>query len=161
MAGKQNSETARLRADAEAQITRLLTQLSDLEELKEDLDEDEYAETKAETLQQLEEFKASLQKMMNGDMSLQDELAAMKLAIQGAISEAFQTPEVIKMFALKQPTQLRERLHSLTNLCDLALSVGWTGELLQTDYKLGKVAETVYNKQVLEILTALKNLKQA
>ena len=31
-------------------------------------------------------------------------------AIQAAISEAFKTPEVIKMFAKKQPGQLRQRL---------------------------------------------------
>ena len=31
-------------------------------------------------------------------------------AIQAAISEAFRTPEVIRMFAKKQPGQLRERL---------------------------------------------------
>ena len=31
-------------------------------------------------------------------------------AIQAAISEAFKTPEVIKLFAKKQPGQLRQRL---------------------------------------------------
>jgi len=31
-------------------------------------------------------------------------------AIQAAISDAFRTPEVIRMFAKKQPGQLRERL---------------------------------------------------
>ena len=31
-------------------------------------------------------------------------------AIQAAISEAFHTPEVIQMFAKKQPGQLREKL---------------------------------------------------
>lgn len=31
-------------------------------------------------------------------------------AIQAAISEAFKTPEVIRLFAKKQPGQLRQRL---------------------------------------------------
>jgi len=31
-------------------------------------------------------------------------------AIQAAISQAFKTPEVIRMFAKKQPRQLRTRL---------------------------------------------------
>jgi len=31
-------------------------------------------------------------------------------AIQAAVSEAFRTPEVIRLFAKKQPGQLRERL---------------------------------------------------
>ena len=34
-------------------------------------------------------------------------------AIQAAVSEAFKTPEVIGMFAKKQPGQLRERLNEL------------------------------------------------
>lgn len=43
-------------------------------------------------------------------MTLVNELNRMQLAIQAAISEAFKTPEVIRMFAKKQPGQLRQRL---------------------------------------------------
>jgi len=38
-------------------------------------------------------------------------------AIQAAISEAFRTPEVIRMFAKKQPGQLRERLSQVSMQC--------------------------------------------
>ena len=48
----------------------------DCEELKEDLDEDEYESTKQDTISQLREFEASLQKMMAGDMTLDSELGA-------------------------------------------------------------------------------------
>ena len=75
-----------------------------------DLDEDEYEETKSETLEQLKEFNESLMKMRGGNMTLVNELNRMQLAIQAAISEAFKTPEVIRMFAKKQPGQLRQRL---------------------------------------------------
>lgn len=34
-------------------------------------------------------------------------------AIQAAVSEAFKTPEVIKLFAKKEPGQLRDRLEEL------------------------------------------------
>ena len=34
-------------------------------------------------------------------------------ATQAAISEAFKTPEVIRMFAKKQPGQLRQRLNDV------------------------------------------------
>jgi hypothetical protein len=85
-------ETAQLRVNAEEQITRLMTQLSDLEELREarsrccavrtpaarklpactlsvlvcaqDMEADEYESTKSETLKQLEEFHASLSRLM-------------------------------------------------------------------------------------------------
>ena len=59
------------------------------------------------------EFEASLQKMMAGDITLVNQLGSMRLAIQGAVSQAFKTPEVIKMFANKQPAQLRMRLKQL------------------------------------------------
>jgi len=37
-------------------------------------------------------------------------------ATQAAISEAFKTPEVIRMFAKKQPGQLRQRLNDVSLL---------------------------------------------
>lgn len=46
---------------------------------REDLDEEEYEETKKETLEQLEEFNDSLKKIMTGDMTLVDELSGMQL----------------------------------------------------------------------------------
>jgi hypothetical protein len=51
--------------------------------------------------------------------------------------------QVIKMFALKQPAQLRERLAQL-----------------QREHQLGKVGNTPFAQQAVEILTALKKLKQ-
>ena len=69
------------------------------------------------------------------------ELEAMQMATQAAISKAFQTPEVIKMFALKQPEQLRQRL-----------------TVIQRDSKLGKLSAEAYQREAMEILTALKKL---
>mmetsp|Transcript_3568 Transcript_3568/g.12794 ORF Transcript_3568/g.12794 Transcript_3568/m.12794 type:complete len:175 (+) Transcript_3568:95-619(+) len=135
---------ATLRKGLEDQITRLLTQLQDLEELREDLEEEEYEETKGETLQQLEEFQRSLEKMVKGDMTLVDSLGAMRSATRAAISGAFRTTEVIKMFALKQPEQLRERL-----------------AVVERDLKLGKVAETKATQEKVEILAALQKLGDA
>lgn len=37
-------------------------------------------------------------------------------AIQAAISQAFKTPEVIRLFAKKQPGQLRTRLAEVINI---------------------------------------------
>ena len=74
-----SGESARLRANAEEQVTRLLTQLSDLEELRDELDDDEYEETRADTLTQLEEFKASLARMAAGDVTLVNELESIRV----------------------------------------------------------------------------------
>lgn len=46
---------------------------------REELDEEEYEETKKETLEQLSEFNESLKKLMSGNMTLVDELGGMQL----------------------------------------------------------------------------------
>ena len=78
------------------------------------MDAAEYESTKSETLKQLEEFHASLSRLMArvrssapsaacashgplrpqaGDMTLVDSLGSVQLAIAAAISKAFKTPE--------------------------------------------------------------------
>ena len=47
--------------------------------LREDMDDDEYEETKQDTLEQLQDFKESLTKMMAGNMTLVDELNGMQI----------------------------------------------------------------------------------
>ena len=141
MGSRGKSETEKLQQNLEDQLDRLVNQLSDLEECKEDLDDDEYLETKNETLEQLREFESSLKKLTAGDMTLVDHFNGMQLAIQAAISEAFKTPEVIRMFAKKQPTQLRQKLSEI-----------------QRDVSLGKLSDSVYKQQGVEILAALKKL---
>lgn len=141
MASRGKSETEKLQHNLEEQLDRLVNQLSDLEECREDLDDDEYEETKKETLEQLKEFEESLKNMMAGNMTLVDQLNGMQLAIQAAISEAFKTPEVIRMFAKKQPDQLRQKLAQM-----------------QRDVNLGKLSDAAYKQQGVEILTALKKL---
>ena len=83
------------------QRDRLLEQLKDMEELREELEADEYDAMKADTIAQLKDFDASLAKMVAGNMTLQSELDSTRMAVRAAISEAFKTPEVIKMFAKK------------------------------------------------------------
>ena len=52
--GHGTEETAKLRANIESQLTRLFMQLEDLEELRAELDDEEYAETRRDTLEQME-----------------------------------------------------------------------------------------------------------
>ncbi|XP_042635900.1 protein LZIC isoform X2 [Catharus ustulatus] len=141
MASRGTTETSKLKQNLEEQLDRLMQQLQDLEECREELDADEYEETKKETLEQLSEFNDSLKKIMSGDMTLVDELSGMQLAIQAAISQAFKTPEVIRMFAKKQPRQLRTRLAEMDR-----------------DLMVGKLPRDLYTQQKLEILTALRKL---
>ncbi|ERE81937.1 protein LZIC-like protein [Cricetulus griseus] len=123
MASRGKTETSKLKQNLEEQLDRLMQQLQDLEECREELDTDEYEETKKETLEQLSEFHDSLKKIMSGNMTLVDELSGMQLAIQAAISQAFKTPEVIRLFAKKQPGQLRTRLAE-TGFLYVVLAIG-------------------------------------
>ena len=49
MASRGDLETTKLKANIEDQLNRLLTQLSDLEEMRDELDVDEYEATRKET----------------------------------------------------------------------------------------------------------------
>ncbi|XP_054164609.1 protein LZIC-like [Oppia nitens] len=141
MASRGTTETNQLKNNLEDQLDRLVAQLADLEECKGDLDSEEYEETKRETLEQLEEFSQSLSAMKSGNMTLIDELNQMQLAIQAAISQAFYTPEVIRMFAKRQPEQLRVKLAQI-----------------ERDSKIAKLSQQVYTQQKVEILIALRKL---
>ncbi|KAH8035738.1 hypothetical protein HPB51_008105 [Rhipicephalus microplus] len=141
MASRGQTETGKLKERLEEQLDRLVAQLADLEECRAELDEDEYEDTKRETLEQLREFQQSLAKIVSGDMT-SGRPTQRHAARHTAISDAFRTPEVIRMFAKKQPDQLRERLSQL-----------------QRDAKIGRLSEDELAPQKLEILAALKKLK--
>ncbi|CAI5441980.1 unnamed protein product [Caenorhabditis angaria] len=128
--------------NAQNQLDRLMKQLAEIEEEKESLEEEEYLDMKKDTIEQLENLGKTLEKFEVGSMTLIDELTATKLAIRAAISAAFKTPEVIALFARKQPGLLRERLM-----------------MLDTNLKLQKIAKHEYFEKKLEILIALKKLK--
>ena len=53
---------SQLQKNITEQLDRLMSQLSDLDELKEELSEEEYQELKKETLDQITEFEAFLEK---------------------------------------------------------------------------------------------------
>jgi hypothetical protein len=89
----------------------------------------------------LQEFDAQLKKMLDGDMTLVSELGQLKLALEAAIKSAFQTPEVIRMFAKREPAALRLRLARL-----------------QEDNKLGRLPLAAFRSQAVEVIVALKRL---
>ncbi len=79
MSVRGKEETARLRKNVEAQLGRLLEQLQDLTDFKDELDEDEWVEMKEDTLEALSEMKANLTKMMSGDMTLVSQFGQIQL----------------------------------------------------------------------------------
>lgn len=61
------------------QQERLLQQLADLEEVKDDLEESEYEESKTGTLEQIVDITQSLCKLESGNLTLTDELGTQRL----------------------------------------------------------------------------------
>ncbi len=120
-----------LKAKAHDQLDRLVAQLADLEDAKDDLDQEEYEELRGETLEQLEEFESSLERMNSGDVSLRDTTRAI-------LSEAFKTPEIIKMFAARKSGGLRQKLIEI-----------------ERDLKIGRLTQTDFESTKVEILGAL------
>ena len=141
MSSRGKLETEKLRKNLEAQLDRLVQQLEDIEENRNLLDADAYEEAMQLTKEDLQSFNESLQRMISGDTTLVDELSSIQLATQSAISEAFKTPAVIRMFGKRETAQLRTRLAQLD--CDM---------------KLGKLSREVSDRQRGEILNALRQL---
>lgn len=79
--------------------------------------------------------------MAQGDLTLVSELGSIKLALEAAVREAFRTPEVIRLFARKEPTALRGRLARLGQ-----------------EHRLGRLAEATFSQQAVEVIVALKRL---
>ncbi|CAF0766490.1 unnamed protein product [Didymodactylos carnosus] len=136
-----SNQTDILRNNLHTQLDRLLEQLEDLEKFKDEMSNDEYEDAKKDTRDQLEEFGKSLEKMKKGDLTFINDIQRIQSAIQAAISQAFQTPEVIRFFAKKQPVQLRNRLSEI-----------------ERDIKIGRLNSVDGSKQKKEILEALKKL---
>jgi hypothetical protein len=142
MTSRGDSETVLLRENIEGQLKRLLTQLQDIDQMKDELDEEEYSLMRQETVDQLKEFEESLQKSISGNMSLVDQIGGVQLAIQSAIRSST-SPEILNMFIQKQNGSLRSRLAGL-----------------ESDRRLDKISNEAYESQAVEILQMLEKLKE-
>mmetsp|Transcript_445 Transcript_445/g.1351 ORF Transcript_445/g.1351 Transcript_445/m.1351 type:complete len:180 (-) Transcript_445:369-908(-) len=133
---------AALQKNVEDQLARLLSTLSDLDEMRDDLDDDEYQEMKTEALQQMREFQAKLSAMLQGESGqLQTTAQRAAAAMRAAVSEAFSTPEVLRLFAKGEGSGLRSRL-----------------DALEQQKVLGKIGTESYTREKAEILGALRRL---
>lgn len=143
MTKRINDETSRLKEMVERQLHRLLCQLKDLDELKDELTDEEIRETRSETMEELNEFRSNLDKMIAGDMTLVDQLGALRLATMAAINEAFKTPDIIRMFSSRQTEELRQSLNKLKEKMHLKV-----------------ITKAQFEEKAMEILTALKSLNE-
>lgn len=124
---------------------RLLTQLRDLEDMKADLEEDEYQQLRGETLDQLKDFEASLERTVgasggaDGPNPLMDDVEKARRAVQETIRSAVASSGAKESFAKKESVALRGRLASL-----------------QESLRLGSLSPEVFEIERRSILTALQ-----
>jgi hypothetical protein len=122
---------------------RLLTQLRDLEEMKADLEEDEYEQLRRETLDQLREFEESLARSLGASNDANDpfldDVERARSAVQETIRSAVASSGAKDRFAKKESAALRARLASL-----------------QESVRLGALAPEVFDAERRAVLAALQ-----
>lgn len=129
--------------------------------MKDELDEEEYVSSRKvgakcshrhkdwdlllnfqETIDQLQEFELSLQRLVQGNVTLVDSIGNAQLAIQTAIRNSTSS-EILNMFLRKENGALRSRLSEL-----------------ESDLRLGRITRESYESQSIEILLMLDKLKE-
>lgn len=141
MASRGKSENDTLKQNLTDQVDRLVRELADLEESKDEFSAEEYEELINDTVEQLKEIRQSLDNLTKGDISLVNELNSLRNSLEDVISKAFKTSEVKSTFANKAPEQLKVQLNQI-----------------ERNYKLGKIIESSYNQEKYETLVKLQKL---
>lgn len=109
--------------------------------MKDDLEPEEYEETRTETLKELEAFNDSLQEMMDGNMDLVSELSKMQLSIRKKIKATSTGTKILSKLQKEAPATLRVKLANI-----------------RRDFKLKKISEEMYREKSVNILCGLKRL---
>lgn len=102
-----------------------------------------FIDLEQETVEQLKEFEASLEKMSAGNMSLVDSIGSVQLAIQAAIRSTT-SPEILNMFLKKENGALRTKLAGL-----------------DSDRILGRITQDSYDSQAIDIVRMLEKLGES
>uniref|UniRef100_A0A336KCU4 CSON012997 protein n=1 Tax=Culicoides sonorensis TaxID=179676 RepID=A0A336KCU4_CULSO len=97
----------------EIQLKRLVTEIKDLEECREELSQDEFNSINQDLIEQIKEFKETLDRLQKGDTTLESKVSQMKSEIKHAIRNAFNTTEMIKMFVEQDSNELVTQLASI------------------------------------------------
>ena len=97
------AETDALVLSVQQQLDRLVVQLQDCEELREELDDEEYEETREDTLKQMGEFEQSLNKMMSGDVTLVDKVSSRRKYRHFAVNHAHASHCLLALLLMLSP----------------------------------------------------------
>ena len=123
-----------LKTQAKQQLERLVSELADIEDSKDEFSSEEYDELRQDVLESFQEFEKYLQKLNCGEVNLE-------FTTKAILNETFKTPDIIKMFLSKKSEGLRQKLTEL-----------------ERDFRIGKISGSLLEEQKIEILGALLKL---
>jgi hypothetical protein len=103
------------------------------------MDNQEYNELKSEFLDQSKEFSEALERINQGDLTVNTKLSVLKHELRSAIASAYNTSEIIKIFGYKLEDELEKQLNSLNE-----------------DFKLKKIGIEEMHVRKVDILNKLK-----
>lgn len=99
----------------------------------------EYNELKSEFLDQTKAVSAALERMSQGDLTINSKYSLMKQELRKAIATSFNTEDIMKIFGCKIENELEKQLNSL-----------------REDYKLKKISLEEMEMKRLDILNKIK-----
>lgn len=80
---------------------------------------DEYHQMKEETVDQIKEFTATLDRMNKGDVTLTSQFSQMRQSVRTAIASAFNASETMKMFGNQSVAELESQMVALNQALQL------------------------------------------
>lgn len=99
----------------------------------------EYNELKSEFLDQTKAVSAALERMSQGDLTINSKYSLMKQELRKAIATSFNAVDIMKIFGCKIENELEKQLNSL-----------------REDYKLKKISLEEMEIKRLDILNKIK-----
>mmetsp|Transcript_13421 Transcript_13421/g.15376 ORF Transcript_13421/g.15376 Transcript_13421/m.15376 type:complete len:181 (+) Transcript_13421:27-569(+) len=124
----------------EKQTKRLIQQLQEIEELKDELDAEEYQSSKEDTVKQLREFQQMLENAK--DLTLMSKVDKQKQEIENAIKSSFNQDKLKETLSSGEVTGIRDRIKKLDQ-----------------DFTLKRMKQADYITETLKLINQLEALK--
>lgn len=124
----------------EIQLHRLIEQLKDLEDCKEELSAEEFDYIKDDALEQVQEFNKSINDYQKKDSSMTNQFTELKGALRQAIGESFNTQDMVDMFGINDAEVLQQLIK------------------LEEDYRFNKIDHEAFVNERSQILLKIQDL---
>lgn len=124
----------------EMELHRLVDQLKDLEDCKDELSSEEFDYIKDDALEQVQEFSKSINDYQKKNSSMLNRFTELKDALRQAIGESFNAQDMIEMFGIHDGELLQKLIK------------------LEEDYRLNKIDRDFFLDERAKILLKIQDL---